>query len=450
MDYLEDRESCPTMAVIGAGPKAIAIAAKVDALRRSGLQVPNLIVIEKQGVAAHWTGAYGYTNGTQTLGTPAEKDVGFPYYGGSWDADGPLVVTNTLRDSWQGYLVGCGHFADWVDRGRPRPTHRQWAAYLRWVAENIKLKLLAATVTRIDIVDARWVLTCRNELDATTAMLASDGLAITGTGPPRTVPGQVADHLRVLDGRNFWQHTGRLAALPSPVSVCVIGTGETAASIAVELLRVLKSGSTVEVVTPQGVLYSRGESFFENQLYSNPLPEWPHLAESHRREFLNRTDRGVFSVQAEQALNSAPGCLRTLAGRVTRLEVREAEVLVYISYQHERECAAYDSVVVAIGFDPVWFEPLLSNSARMALRNATGIGPDTGITANDLERIEFDLGVENLHPRLHLPMLAGLAQGPGFPNLSCLGLMADRILQPYVNEGRYGLVQRREAVFERR
>jgi len=28
-------------------------------------------------------------------------------------------------------------------------------------------------------------------------------------------------------------------------------------------------------------------------------------------------------------------------------------------------------------------------------------------------------------------MLASLAQGPGFPNLSCLGLLADRILASY-------------------
>jgi mycobactin lysine-N-oxygenase len=27
---------------------------------------------------------------------------------------------------------------------------------------------------------------------------------------------------------------------------------------------------------------------------------------------------------------------------------------------------------------------------------------------------------------------AGLAQGPGFPNLSCLGLLSDRILRRYV------------------
>ena len=37
-----------------------------------------------------------------------------------------------------------------------------------------------------------------------------------------------------------------------------------------------------------------------------------------------------------------------------------------------------------------------------------------------------------LSPPLHLPVLAGLAQGPGFPNLSCLGLLSDRILRRYV------------------
>jgi mycobactin lysine-N-oxygenase len=31
--------------------------------------------------------------------------------------------------------------------------------------------------------------------------------------------------------------------------------------------------------------------------------------------------------------------------------------------------------------------------------------------------------------------MAGLAQGPGFPNLSCLGLLSDRILRRYVADG---------------
>jgi mycobactin lysine-N-oxygenase len=53
------------------------------------------------------------------------------------------------------------------------------------------------------------------------------------------------------------------------------------------------------------------------------------------------------------------------------------------------------------------------------------------VEIRDVERsLGFTLAVENLTPALHLPVLAGPAQGPGFPNLSCLGLLADRILQP--------------------
>jgi len=37
-----------------------------------------------------------------------------------------------------------------------------------------------------------------------------------------------------------------------------------------------------------------------------------------------------------------------------------------------------------------------------------------------------------VNPPLHLPLVAGLAQGPGFPNLSCLGLLSDRVLRRYV------------------
>ncbi len=40
--------------------------------------------------------------------------------------------------------------------------------------------------------------------------------------------------------------------------------------------------------------------------------------------------------------------------------------------------------------------------------------------------------LSGLTPPLHLPVVAGLAQGPGFPNLSCLGLLSDRILRRYV------------------
>src|SRR5262249_31817828 len=68
----------------------------------------------------------------------------------------------------------------------------------------------------------------------------------------------------------------------------------------------------------------------ESRLYSPP-GEGPRLAESHRREFLERTDRGVFSLQAEATLNRSRR-FRTLAGRATAIEAGERQVVVTIEY----------------------------------------------------------------------------------------------------------------------
>ena len=99
-------------------------------------------------------------------------------------------------------------------------------------------------------------------------------------------------------------------------------------------------------------------------------------------------------------------------------------MIVTIAYGEERERVAYDAVVVAIGFDARWFEALLGEDAGARYRDALGGG--------EVERvIDIDLSVAGLSPPLHLPVMAGLAQGPGFPNLSCLGLLSDRILRRY-------------------
>jgi hypothetical protein len=67
-----------SLVVIGAGPKGLAIAAKRAALSRAGRDVPDLVLIDRAGVAANWSGASGYTDGRQLLSTPPEKDLGIP------------------------------------------------------------------------------------------------------------------------------------------------------------------------------------------------------------------------------------------------------------------------------------------------------------------------------------------------------------------------------------
>ena len=415
---------------MGAGPKGIAIAAKASALAAAGLPAPRVVLIDRGEVAGNWSGRQGYTSGLLPLGTPPEKDVGYPY-AASWGAASAEVTAAMAEYSWPRHLIRHGIYSDWVDRGRMPPVHREWSAYLREVAGLAEAEIVPGTVTGLEVAGGdRWEATL-----AAGDVLAADGVVITGAGPAITVPGQPRDHPRVLDGRTYWLAAQKMRH-ERALSVCVIGSGETAASVVIDLVKRFHKHSTIDVLTSRGVLYSRGESYDENRFYSDPA-DWPRLAEGHRREFLERTDRGVFSLQAEAALNQARG-FRTLAGRAARLEAREQDVIVTIAYGEERERVAYDAVVVAIGFDGRWFEALLGGAARARYRQALGSG--------QLERhIGLDLSVAGLAP-LHLPVLAGLAQGPGFPNLSCLGLLSDRILRRYVPlTGAGSLVPQRRA-----
>jgi mycobactin lysine-N-oxygenase len=402
--------------VVGAGPKGIAIAAKARALAAAGLPAPRVVLVDRGEIAGNWSGRQGYTNGLLPLGTPPEKDVGYPY-AASWGDASADVVAAMAGYSWQRHLIRHGVYGDWVDRGRMRPTHRQWSAYLREVAEVAEAEIVSGVVTGLEVADGdRWEVT----LEAGDA-IAADGVVITGAGPAITVPGQPRGHARVLDGRTYWLAAHELQH-ERALNVCVAGSGETAASVVIDLLKRFHRHSVIDVLTTRGVLYSRGESYDENRFFSDP-GDWPRLAEAHRREFLDRTDRGVFSLQAEATLNRARG-FRALAGRAVAVEAREQDVIVTIGYGEERERVAYDAVVVAIGFDGRWFEALLGDTASSRYREALGSG--------GLERhIGLDLSVAGLPP-LHLPVMAGLAQGPGFPNLSCLGLLSDRVLGRYV------------------
>jgi mycobactin lysine-N-oxygenase len=260
---------------------------------------------------------------------------------------------------------------------------------------------------------------------------------------PITIEGQPASHPRVLDGGSFWLHVEEFARLrvteSAPLHIGVVGTGETAAAIVIALLSECKEKAFIEVISPNGVLYSRDEGFEENRLFSDPDARlarlrgghkhelsWLRMNERDRREFLRRTDRGVFSVHAMEEVNRAEN-VRSVMGTARRMQVTEDCVFVDIEYDGEVERDTYDYVIVAVGFNALWFTKLLDERAYEQLTGATG----SFDRATTERTIGEDLSIRGFEPRLHLPMLSGVAQGPGFPNLSCLGLLSDRILASY-------------------
>ena len=68
-----ERETRRTLLVLGAGPKGLAIAAKQAALKSLGFDVPRVVLVDKTGAGAGWSGKYGFTDGRRVLGTSPEK-----------------------------------------------------------------------------------------------------------------------------------------------------------------------------------------------------------------------------------------------------------------------------------------------------------------------------------------------------------------------------------------
>jgi mycobactin lysine-N-oxygenase len=244
------------------------------------------------------------------------------------------------------------------------------------------------------------------------------------TGPGQAEKSLLPDNPRVLSIAQFWHR----AAGPDRICaerVAVIGGGETAASILNELFR--HRVSTITVISPQVTLFTRGEGFFENSLFSDPT-DWGLLTLQERRDAVARTDRGVFSVSVQEAL-LADDRIRHLRGRVAHAVGREGQIRLTLSTDRGTEnletVHGFDLVIDGSGADPLWFLTLFSQDALDLLELGMG-GPLTGESLE--EAIGYDLAVADVTPKLFLPNLAGLNQGPGFPNLSCLGLLSDRIL----------------------
>ncbi len=121
--------------------------------------------------------------------------------------------------------------------------------------------------------------------------------------------------------------------------------------------------------------------------------------------------------------------IRHLRGRVAHAVARDGRIRLTLSTNQGGESLetvhGFDLVIDGSGADATWFVPLLGQDALDLLELGLG-GPLTGDRLQ--EAIGYDLAVTNVAPKLFLPGLSGLTQGPGFPNLSCLGLLSDRIL----------------------
>lgn len=419
--------------IVGAGAKAAAIAAKVDALNRLGLAQVSVTIVEKTEPAASWLGLNGMTSGEEPLAVPPIKDVGFPYRSSrQFPEVGDQLDAALLPLSWQRHSIERGEYAPWVNSGAPPILHRDYGTYLGWVlaraTEGVTTLRGRVVAVSLDAARERWVIDVEGDDEETPRQLAGRALLLTGPGVHRAFPHDPAAEPRVLhcDSRR-----GEFARLPADraVDVAIIGGGESALS-ALVFLRAMRPEARITVYTPMLPL-SRGESFLENRVFADPDDvDWEHLDLASRQDFVKHCDRGVFDATVISRLAGEQGCAFEL-GRAVHVSVAsEGEgVDLELEIAAGPKAARHDYVVNCTGFDLLaQLRGLFAEPVRAELEERTG--PIWDREPGTELRFDRSLALEGMEPRLHIPGLSGLSQGPGFANLGSLGLLANRVLTP--------------------
>jgi mycobactin lysine-N-oxygenase len=418
--------------IVGAGAKAAGIATKVHILNSLGLAQLSVKVIEGTEVAASWKGRNGMTSGEEPLAVTPIKDVGFPYQSHvEFGEAGEAIDAALASFTWQQHMISRRRYARWVDAGSPQVRHRDYGEYLAWVLSRATegVSHLHGRVKQVTLDQAkqRWLVAVEEPEGSSQHSCAA--LILTGPGIHRAFPHEPAVASRVFhcDSRRR-----EFARIPEDrrCDVAIVGGGESALS-ATMFLRGLRPDCRFTIYTPM-LPMSRGESFLENRVFSNPdTVEWGALDLQTRRDFVKHSDRGVFDPPSLAAIAYDERC-RFVTGRVTDVGAGEGGA-VRLEYESPRGRAGaeHDYVANCTGFDLLaQLRTLFPAAAREQIERQAG--PIWDRPAGTEVPIGRHLELVGLQPRLQIPGLAGLSQGPGFANLGALGLLSNRVLQPFL------------------
>ncbi|MGD9735243.1 MAG: SidA/IucD/PvdA family monooxygenase [Solirubrobacterales bacterium] len=438
MTTVEESSPEADLLIVGAGAKAAAIAAKVHVVNQLGLGSLAVTIVEKTEPAASWLGRNGMTSGEESLAIPPIKDVGFPYQSHKqFGQAGDAIDAALLQFSWQRYATERGEYAGWVNSGEPPVRHRDYGAYLRWVLAGASdgVRIFSGRVESVTIEDdpARWRIAVAERGDPGDPRSHVGGaLLLTGPGVHRALPHDPEAAPRIFHCDSQRSEFARLEE-DEDLEIAILGGGESALS-ALIFLRALRSRARITVFTPMLPL-SRGESFLENRVFADPdVVSWDRLDQQMRRDFVKHTDRGVFD----------PGNIASVAGderlcfelgRALHAGAARGGEAVTLEYEAPEGvlAAEFDYLVNCTGFDLLaQLRGLFSDQVRAVVEREAGQVWDT--PPGTEVPIGRALELRGLSPRLHIPGLGGLSQGPGFANLGCLGLTANRVLQPLLPE----------------
>jgi len=149
---------------------------------------------------------------------------------------------------------------------------------------------------------------------------------------------------------------------------------------------------------------------------------------------VTESDRGVFDPPSLSAIAYDDRC-RFVTGRVTDVASAGGGEGVRLEYESPEGGAGaeHEYVVNCTGFDLLaQLRQLFSPELQAEIERRSG-GLWERRRGEEIPIGRF-LELKGVSPRLQIPGLAGLSQGPGFANLGALGLLSNRVLQPLLAE----------------
>ena len=259
-------------------------------------------------------------------------------------------------------------------------------------------------------------------------------LALTGPGVHRPFP-----HDPEARGADISLRHRRIELARIPIDqsadIAIVGGGESALSC-VAFLRAFRPDAELTIYTPS-LPMSRGESFLENRVFSNPDEvAWETLDEQTRRDFVRHCDRGVFDPATLQTIAYDDQC-RFVTGRVThvsrggrrRRRVRELPRPRRGGCERPPRLRGQLHRVRSAGA-----AARRCSHRRCERRSRAGSARCGTARRGRRSRSDGTSSWRACGRGCTSPGLGALSQGPGFANLGCLGLLANRVLRAVAGE----------------
>lgn len=337
--------------------------------------------------------------------------------------------------SWMAFAVRSDEigYADWINRGGRRLTHRQFAEYLRFVIDQSGADLIEGmTVTRLTHIKEKWNVIARPTAGGGEERYEDfDACVITGPGQANATFGAFKDP-QLFDGEDAWRRLPDLATFVREADerVVIVGGGGAAAAIAAWLVEAGFEDHEIAFVARQATLYTRTGGYFENRVLDDE-ELWSHLGSREQTEFVNRISRGVVweavseRLERAQRISLVPGRCKSISVTPAPAGAKRTLTVQFAPASDPDQLIDIEGSVVidAAGFDPWWFAKLLPGQWQQKT---------TASLRKVAEGIDYYLRFPTGKlPPLHTPVVSQAA-GPGYNSLMVLGRMSDRILAPYL------------------